>query len=54
MGGKALGHRAVATLLPASPPDQTWRDVGGTAIGMRLGVSLLPYNALAKLSGPRG
>ena len=25
------------------------RDVGGTAIGMRLGVSLLPYNALAHL-----
>ena len=25
------------------------RDVGGTAIGMRLGVSLLPYNALASI-----
>lgn len=25
------------------------RDAGGTAIGMRLGVSLLPYNALASL-----
>ena len=25
------------------------RDVGGTAIGLRLGVSLLPYNALAHL-----